>query len=244
MFSLIRNRKKKYTFDFEVIGVDMHSHLIPKVDDGAKSLEDAIILVRGLKKLGFKKIITTPHVYQDYYPNSNEELLLGLKELRLGLKSANINIEVDCAAEYYMDDTFELLLEKKELLTFGDNYVLVEMSFFQEASKLEEYLFKMQINDYRPILAHPERYGYYAVNFNRLEDLKIRGCKLQLNLLSMTGYYGKDVKDLAIKILDAGLYDFVGTDTHNINQINALSILTNKKGDQIDNTFLNHTLLG
>ena len=244
MFRLFRNRKKKYTFDFEVIGVDMHSHLIPRVDDGAKSLEDAIILVRGLKKLGFKKIITTPHVYQDYYPNSNEELLLGLKELRLGLKSANINIEVDCAAEYYMDETFELLLEKKELLTFGDNYVLVEMSFFQEASKLEEYLFKMQINDYRPILAHPERYSYYAVNFNRLEDLKIRGCKLQLNLLSMTGYYGKDVKDLAIKILDAGLYDFVGTDTHNINQINALSMLTNKKGDQIDNTFLNHTLLG
>lgn len=245
MFNFLRKRKKRFNFDFEDIGVDIHSHLIPGVDDGAKDLEDAIDLVRALKDLGFKKIVTTPHVYQDYYPNTSDKLLSGLELLQHGLKSANIDIKVECAAEYYMDETFESLLEEKELLTFGDNYVLVEMSFFQEAKKLEEYLFKMQVNEYKPILAHPERYSYYVSNFGRLEDLRFRGCKLQLNLLSLTGFYGKDVMELAIKMLEFNLYDFVGTDTHNLNQVKALSFLTQQNNsDDTNYTFLNHTLLG
>ena len=114
--------------------MDIHAQLIPGVDDGAKKIEDAIARIRGLKNLGFKKIITTPHVYQDYYPNTSDRLLAGLDTLRNALKSANIDIDVECAAEYYMDEVFESLLDKKELLTFGGNHVLVEMSFFQEAN--------------------------------------------------------------------------------------------------------------
>lgn len=247
MFSFFKKKKKEYSIDFEAVGVDIHSHLIPGVDDGAKDLDDSIALIRGLQDLGFKKIITTPHVYQDYYPNTSDRLLAGLDTLRNGLKAANVNIEVECAAEYYMDEVFESLLDKKELLTFGDNHVLVEMSFFQEANKLDDYLFRMQVNGYTPILAHPERYTYYIKNFNRFADLKTRGCRLQLNLLSLTGHYGKEVKDLALKILEAGLYDFVGTDTHNLNHIEKLATLNpneNKKSIKVGNTFLNHTFLG
>ena len=226
MFGFFKKKSRQYSIDFDKIGVDIHSHLIPGVDDGAKNLEDSIALIKGLKDLGFKKIITTPHVYEDYYPNTSDRLLAGLDTLRNGLKAANVNIEVECAAEYYMDEVFESLLDKKELLTFGDNHVLVEMSFFQEANKLDDYLFQMQVNDYQPVLAHPERYVYYNRNFNRFEDLKMRGCKLQLNLLSLTGHYGKEVKDLAVKILDTGLYDFVGTDTHNLEHIEKLGTLS------------------
>lgn len=247
MFGFFKKKSRQYSIDFDKIGVDIHSHLIPGVDDGAKNLEDSIALIKGLKDLGFKKIITTPHVYEDYYPNISDRLLAGLDTLRNGLKAANVNIEVECAAEYYMDEVFESLLDKKELLTFGDNHVLVEMSFFQEANKLDDYLFKMQVNGYRPILAHPERYTYYIQNFNRFEDIKMRGCKLQLNLLSLTGHYGKEVKDLAVRILDSKLYDFVGTDTHNMSHIEKLSTLSlseNRKSIEIKNIFLNHTFLG
>lgn len=246
MFGFFKKKKKEYFIDFDKIGVDIHSHLIPGVDDGAKDLEESIVLIKGLKELGFKKIITTPHVYQDYYPNTSDRLLAGLDTVRQGLKDAGINIEIKCAAEYYMDEVFEQLLKDKKLLTFGDNYVLVEMSFFQEANKLDEYLFQMQVNGYRPILAHPERYTYYLRNFERFEDLKNRGCKLQLNLLSLTGHYGKEVRDLAIKMLDANLYDFVGTDTHNLGHIEKLKTLTldkNKKGTTIEKKFLNQTFL-
>lgn len=247
MFGFFKKKSREYTVDFENIGVDIHSHLIPGVDDGAKSLEDSITLIKGLKELGFKKIITTPHIYSDYYPNSSDRLLAGLDTLRKGLKTAGVDIEIGCAAEYYMDDFFEDLLEKDDILTLNDNHVLVEMSFFSEAFKLDEYLFTMQVKEYKPILAHPERYTYYLKNFDRLKDLKHRGCKMQLNLLSLTGHYGKEVKDLAIMMLKEGLYDFVGTDTHNIGHIEKLKTLTsnkNKKAISIGNKFLNQTFLG
>ena len=245
MFEFLKKKSKKYSINFSEIGVDIHSHLIPGVDDGAKDLEDSIELIKGLKDLGFKKIITTPHIYSDYYPNTSDRLLAGLDTLRRGLKAANVDIEVSCAAEYFMDEVFEEYLDTNDILTVHDNYVLVEMSFFSECIRLEEYLFKMQIKGYQPILAHPERYTYYAKNFERFQNLKDRGCKLQLNLLSLTGHYGKEVKDLAIQLLDANLYDFVGTDTHNVEHLEKLKTLipTNKKAVSLGNKFLNNTFL-
>jgi protein-tyrosine phosphatase len=246
MFSFLKKKSKEYSVNFSEIGVDIHSHLIPGVDDGSKDLDNSIELIKGLKELGFKKIITTPHIYSEFYPNTSDRLLAGLDTLRQGLKNANIDIEVACAAEYFMDEMFEELLDKNDILTVYDNYVLVEMSFFSESIRLEEYLFKMQIKGYQPILAHPERYTYYTNNFERFQNLKDRGCKLQLNLLSLTGHYGKEVKDLAIRLLDANLYDFVGTDTHNLTHVEKLKTLTltNKKVISIGNKFLNSTFLG
>lgn len=245
MFSIFKKKENQYYVNFEELGVDIHSHLIPNVDDGAGSLKKSIEIIRGLKDLGFKKIITTPHVYKEYYPNTSDRLLSGLDILRKELEISGIDISIECAAEYYMDETFEFLLDQKKLLTIGENHVLVEMSFFQELIQIEEYLFKMQVNGYKPILAHPERYLYYYNNLNRLEDLKIRGCKLQLNLLSLVGSYGKEVKELAVKILDLSLYDFAGTDVHNLEQVKALKNLSSdeKKNIRINYLFSNHTFL-
>lgn len=230
MFGLFKKKSRGYAVDFNAIGVDIHSHLIPGVDDGSKDLEDSIKLIKGLVNLGFKKIITTPHVYWDYYPNSSDRLLAGLDTLRKGLSTAGVNIEVECAAEYFMDEKFEELLSNKDLLTFGDNYVLVEMSFFSEPFKLNDYLFKLQTGSYKPILAHPERYTYYLRNFERLVELKERGFRLQLNLLSLTGHYGKEVEKLAKMLLDKNMYDFAGTDTHNLGHVDKLrSLLIEEK---------------
>ena len=164
MFSFFFKKKIKVDAKFLGIDVDMHSHLIPGIDDGAKTLEDSIGLIRGLQDLGFKKIITTPHIYKEHYPNTKAGILRGLEELKKGLIDANIDIAIEASAEYFMDDHFESLIDKNEILPLNGKdgkYVLVEMSFFGMPPKLEDYLFKIQLKGYTPILAHPERYLFY-----------------------------------------------------------------------------------
>jgi protein-tyrosine phosphatase len=180
----------------------------------------------------------------EYYPNTSSRLLAGLDTLKQGLWSAGVEIEISCAAEYFMDEHFEYLIERNDILTLKNNYVLVEMSFFAPPLKLDEYLFKLQTKGYKPILAHPERYIYYSKNFDRFQDLKNRGCKMQLNLLSLLGHYGKEVKVLAEKLLENGLYDFAGTDTHNVGHIERLKtfLLDNSK-NKIGTQFLNKKFL-
>jgi protein-tyrosine phosphatase len=226
MFSFFKKKHRRHTLNFNAIGVDIHSHLIPGVDDGADDIEASVALIKGLRDLGFKKLITTPHIYSDYYPNSSDRLLAGLATVRKELVKQQIDIEISCAAEYFMDDYFESLIEKNDILPLYDNYVLVEMSFFAAPMKLNDYLFKLQTKGYKPILAHPERYTYFEKDFDRFKDLKNRGCKLQLNLLSLTGHYGKAVQDLAEKLLDNKLYDFVGTDTHRMEHVEKLQLLS------------------
>jgi tyrosine-protein phosphatase YwqE len=201
---------------------DMHSHLIPGIDDGAKTLEDSVNLILALKAMGYEKIITTPHIYCEYYPNSSEIIKTGLTALTSHLKSQQIDIPIEAAAEYFMDEHFEQLLANKDLLTFGDNYVLVEMSFYFEPPKILDYIFEMRAKGYQPILAHPERYLFYSANFERYATFKEYGCYFQLNLLSLLGYYGKPVQQLANSLLKRGWIDFVGTDTHHDRHIEVL----------------------
>lgn len=192
----------------------MHSHLIPGIDDGAPDLGTSVNLIRDLQEMGFQRLITTPHVMSDLYPNTPEMILDGLKEVRKALKREGINIPVEAAAEYLMDEGFEQKVEAGKLLTLNDKYVLVEMSFIAITPNLDQLLFQMQTKGYRPIMAHPERYSYFRGDLRRYERLKEQGCMLQMNLLSLLGYYGKDVKQVAMKLMKAGLYDLAGTDLH------------------------------
>jgi tyrosine-protein phosphatase YwqE len=216
------------------IGVDMHSHLIPGIDDGAKTVEDSITLIRGLQDLGYQKIITTPHIYKEHYPNTKEEILRGLNELRIALKIAKIDIPIEASAEYFMDEHFEDLLERNEILPLSNKYVLVEMSFFGMPPKLEQYIFKIQLKGYIPILAHPERYLFYHNDYEQFEELKAKGVLLQLNILSILGYYGKPIKLIAHKLLKDKLIDLIGTDMHHVGHLEYLkSNLKNNELQQI-----------
>ncbi len=197
------------------IGVDMHSHLIPGIDDGCKTIEQSVELIRQMSELGYSKLITTPHVQGEVYVNTPEIILAGLDNLRLEVEKAGIKIKLDAAAEYLLDDRFEEKLKTGTLLTFGKKFILVELSYFSPHPRMKEFIFNLQLEGYQVILAHPERYSYWFTKFNKFEELKDRGIFFQLNTNSLSGYYDQAVKKTAEKFIDAQMYDFIGTDLHN-----------------------------
>ena len=212
------SKKKKEEFndpvDFSILGTDIHSHLIPGIDDGSPDMETTIKLIKEMQNLGFKKIITTPHVMSDFYKNSSKIILKGLEAVRNELKSQKINIQIDAAAEYYLDYDFQQKIGNEDFLVFGSNYLLVELSFVEAPKNLLDIIFKLQLEGYKVVLAHPERYHY--LNINDFEDLISRGVLLQINLLSLIGYYSKQVKIKVENLISENIVSFIGTDCHNI----------------------------
>ncbi|CAL2082743.1 tyrosine-protein phosphatase [Tenacibaculum sp. 190524A05c] len=210
--------------------VDIHSHLLPGIDDGAKNIEDSIALITKMHSFGIKNFITTPHVLGDVYPNSTETIKNKLEEVREVLKERGFNdVRIDAAAEYMMDERFSERLEKNDILPLKDNIILVEMSYFNAPINLYDILFEIQLKGYKPVLAHPERYNFYHNDFQSYYKLKKAGCLFQLNLLSLTEQYGTSVKKTAEKLLKENLYDFVGTDTHHKNHLRLLEKIGTKK---------------
>jgi tyrosine-protein phosphatase YwqE len=216
LFGKLFGRNKFELPDFSVFRTDMHSHLIPGIDDGSKSLDQSIELIRGLRELGFEKIITTPHIMAGGYDNSSEIILEGLKKVKERLKEEGIQMEFEAAAEYYMDENFERLIENDDLLTFGDNYVLFELSYLTEQQSFNEIVFKLNSKGYKPVLAHPERYPYYySKNGGKFEQIHERGVFFQINLMSLIGKYGPGAREAGRQLIEKDLVRFVGTDLHN-----------------------------
>lgn len=216
MFSSLFGRKKlKNPLDLGVLGVDMHSHLIPGIDDGSPTLEASVMLVKGMKAMGYHKLITTPHIGSDIYKNTPEIIQQGLEQLQSKLAQEKVNIEVEAAAEYLMDDGFSNLLIENRLISFGKNYLLLELPYFYLPPNLYEITFELQIKGFKIILAHPERYLYWYNDLKKFEELKDRGIFFQLNMISLTGHYSAEVKKMAEKLTDAGMVDFLGSDLHN-----------------------------
>ena len=219
---IFSSQPKLEPINLSVFGTDIHSHLIPGIDDGAPDMEASINMIRRFKELGYSKIVTTPHVMCDYYKNTPEKILKGLDDVRNELVRADIEIEVFAAAEYNLDDGIAELIEKKQILTFGKNYVLFELPFMSEPPNFQEIVFNFQMAGYKPILAHPERYSFWYDDFEKYEELKSRGIILQMNLLSLTGHYSPQTKKIAEKMVEANLIDAVGTDCHRIEHLQIL----------------------
>jgi protein-tyrosine phosphatase len=218
------NKHKKGVLNtlFDTIEVDIHSHLIPAVDDGAPDLATSISLIRQMQDLGFKKIITTPHV-SEVYDNSNDTLLDGFMKLRNALKKEAIDIEVTMAAEYMINDIFEEKIRADEpLLTLPKRYILVEMPHISEPVNLYSVLKLLTSKGYIPILAHPERYRFYNRSLFDYEKIKGYGCLFQMNILSLIGYYGHAISECSWTLLNNKMIDFVGSDIHNTRHIEAL----------------------
>lgn len=201
--------------------VDIHSHLLPGIDDGAKDEEDSLFLINALKGYGFSQFITTPHVLTGVWNNTKSGILSKEASTKELLEKAAVQNPFKAAAEYLIDDTFQRLIQAEELLTIKDNYVLVEMSYLNAPMQLYDVIFEIQIAGYKPVLAHPERYMFYHFKFAEYEKLKRAGCLFQINLLSVTGYYGKPVLDAAKKLLDNNMIDFTGSDAHHVRHVEA-----------------------
>lgn len=198
-----------------LVGVDLHSHLIPGIDDGAKDMERLIELVLALKAMGYTKLITTPHV-SDMFLNKKEVILEGYRALKTELRLRDIEIEIEVAAEYYADEHFEMLLHKKDILTFGGEkkYLLFELSYFTPPTDLESLVYDIKLAGYTPVLAHPERYVYFHNNIDEYINLKAMGVLFQINLNSIVNYYSEEVTQAVKKLITYGLVDFIGSDTH------------------------------
>nr|HPM32400.1 capsular biosynthesis protein [Chryseolinea sp.] len=223
-------KKKDVETPVESLYIDIHSHLLAGIDDGVQSVEQAEEIIRHFQKQGYSKLITTPHVISDAYRNTPEIIREKLEELRAHLKNVNVNVEIDAAAEYYLDDfVFKLIEEDKEVLTFGKKYLLFETNFLTEPLNMKEFIFMASVKGYKIVLAHPERYQYMHQNINKANDLIDRGVLFQINMNSIAGHYGKEVEAVAKKLIDRGWVHFLGSDCHHMQHAKLIEEVKVKK---------------
>lgn len=222
--NIFRRNKLIHPADLSLVGTDMHSHLIPGIDDGSKNIRESYELIRRLMDFGYDNFVTTPHVMSDFYRNSSDTILKGADQVREYFANKGIDLKLHAAAEYFCDEYFDKLIEKKDILTFGKNLVLFELPFMQAPSNLNATLFNLQMGGYKPILAHPERYMYWHDQFDMYQSLVDKDIHLQVNMNSFAGAYGPQVKKIAEKLADSGLVTYLGTDCHNHNHIDTMEI--------------------
>jgi tyrosine-protein phosphatase YwqE len=208
--------------DLSVLGADIHSHFIPGIDDGSQSLAQSMELLEAMHALGYRKVITTPHSMADGYRNPTEVILGGLEKLRAEVARVGLDIRVEAAAEYYLDHELERKVAAGDVLTFGNKLLLFELPFISEPNMLLQVIFQMQTQGYRPVLAHPERYAFWYTDFSKYERLKERGVLFQLNLVALSGAYGPQARQIAERLIDAGAYELLGSDCHNMNHVEAI----------------------
>lgn len=212
--------KKNKVTDISWLGVDIHSHILPGIDDGSPDLATSLRFVKSLQELGFDQLIATPHIYQELYPNTNETIFKAKELLQGEMDKANISLKLSAGAEYMIDQDFNL---GEQPCTLDSKHLLIEMSYLNESPGISQTIFDIEIKGYHPVLAHPERYTFYFKDKSKLKRFKEKGCLLQLNLLSVLGYYGKDVKQLADILLKEKMYDLAGTDLHHDKHLNTLT---------------------
>jgi protein-tyrosine phosphatase len=226
MFSFLKKKNIELAntlTGFTNIHADIHSHIIPGIDDGSPDIETSLELIKGLRSLGFTKLKGTPHIIGDLYRNSPATIIPAFERLKDACTQANIDVELSFAAEYMLDDYFlDLLRKKAPLLTIHSNILLTELPFNSLPANLEEITFEIFTAGYQPILAHPERYNYCQKSAKQAERFKELGFSLQVNLLSFTGYYGKPVAKAAQCLMEADLVDNIGTDLHHFRHLEAL----------------------
>jgi len=221
MFGLFK--KSNTVKNLQWIGVDIHSHLIPGIDDGSPDAKTSMQYIRTLQELGFEKLICTPHIFQEIYPNNQQTIHRALDILKQELSNQNLSIEIGAAAEYMLNTDFNDILKGGEsMMVLPGNHILVEMSYISETPNIEQHIFDLNIKGYKPILAHPERYVFYHQNYGQYRRLKDMGALLQVNILSFTGYYGKEIKAIAEKLLKDNLLDLIGTDLHHHKHLGVL----------------------
>jgi protein-tyrosine phosphatase len=225
------------------LGVDMHSHLLAAMDDGVKTHEEAIDIIRYFHSLGYRKLITTPHIMNDYYRNEPDQIMLKLAELKNRLQTENIPVVIEAAAEYYLDEELMRKVESKTpLLTFGNSHLLFETNFYTEPYQLKDFIFKVITQGYKPVLAHPERYGYMTVE--KAEEFRDRGVLLQINIPSIIGYYSAPIQRITMKLIDQGLVDLLSSDCHTLPQMQIVEKAIQNKyfRKAVDLPLLNYSL--
>ena len=222
MFSIFR-RNKYPLIDLSGIGVDMHSHLLPGIDDGSPDTETSLALIQGLREMGYSRFIATPHVLWDLYRNDDTSIEGALRDLQAALVSADQSAPMSAAAEYMIDDHFaQMVAEKAPFRCLSGKLLLVEFSFVSLPFEWKKIFFDLQMLGYQPVLAHPERYTYLAGETHIFQEIADMGILLQVNINSLTGYYGKLSYNLAMGMIKQKIVSLLGTDCHHERHVEAM----------------------
>lgn len=220
MFNLFRRSGHA---NLEWVGVDIHSHLLPGIDDGAPNVSVSLLFLKKLLSLGLKEFILTPHIYDEVFPNTQETIDYAHNKLYTEMEEAGLgDVYTHSSAEYMLGEKFDLLLDRRHLRPFPTNHLLVEVPWLAEPIQLERTIANIVERGYRPIIAHPERYNFYHSRLIMYHQLKEMGCALQLNLLSPIGYYGQKAAEAAHYLIENSMYDFLGTDLHHDRQLHKI----------------------
>ena len=220
MFSIFKSKPK--LSDLIPDGfIDIHSHILPGIDDGSENLAQSTDLLNRLNSMGFSKCIVTPHTLPEIWENTSEGITATFNSTKLQLEEPLNNMLYRAASEYMINESFLQRLQTEPLLTLKDNYVLIEMSYLNPPLALKEIIFEIQLKGYQPLLAHPERYLFYHNNTKMYETLKKLEVQFQLNLLSSVGYYGSSVAKTTDFLLKENFIDFVGSDVHHLRHVNS-----------------------
>ena len=233
--------KKQYTPKpiFEALGTDMHCHLIPRVDDGSKCIEESIECLNTLKAVGYKKVIITPHFQHPRFDNDEDDIRQRYEEVKRQAAEAGVEIEIaGIGGEYRIDSGFKNRLENPRFLKVGGKYVLVEFSLHQQMMGVDEMIFDMQMNGYEVILAHPERYPYLNVHSSEIIKMRELGVAFQVNILSLNNFYGESAMRKGFEYIEKGMSEYLGTDTHNMRYIQALMETAENK--EVQKVLKNH----
>lgn len=195
--------------------IDIHCHIVPGVDDGAKTLDDALAMLKIAESEGIKKIINTSHYHPQFKYTKGEDLLVELENFNKIIKENGIDVEVIIGNELYFDDSFLECIEKKEFYTLNNSkYVLVEFSPTNFPKKLSEVVYEFKIRGYVPILAHVERYNDIQQNPSLITEAIKEGALIQINASSVLGKGSSEAHRITEILLKNSLVHFVATDAH------------------------------
>lgn len=224
------NKNKKSEPQKLCFSTDIHSHILPGIDDGSPNTEVSLILIEAMQRWGIKNIIATPHVTEETFENTPETIGAAHARLRDSMKKSGVDIPISYSAEYRLDSKFKEIMENGTLIKMPNDYLLIENSFVQPALDLKSTIFELQLKEIKPILAHPERYNYYQRKRQSYAELFEQGCEFQVNLLSLCGYHGEREKETALWLINQGYVSFLGTDLHHFGHIEAINnYLTTKE---------------
>ena len=236
--------RKKYLIDLLEGFIDMHNHILPGIDDGAQTVDQSLEIIKGFAEFGVQNFIATPHIMHNYYDNTPATIESALSLLQQELQKSDMsNVVINASAEHMIDSNFETILADQKVMPMQIDHLLVEMSYLQRPINFDESIVAVAHNRFFPILAHPERYNFLHGRTRKYGEFKQQGILFQLNMLSLSEFYNKEVQKIAFKLLEEGMIDFIGSDVHNLNQLNSLKKITiNKKTMELLLPIINHTI--
>lgn len=200
--------------------IDIHSHVIPAVDDGSASVEETFEMIKEAKQVGFTDIILTSHFLLNHYETEANELIFWKDKLQEVLNKQAINIKLHSGMEIYISNQMEELIKNKRLLTLANSrYMLMELPMGSTIQYLDHVLYFLESIGIKPIIAHPERYKCVQDDPDIVQEYKDKGALIQCNYASILGIYGNNAKKTVKKLLKSGYVDFLGSDCHKQKQI-------------------------